>query len=72
MIVAQQIVLACDVCGATRDVKQVQVYYEGRKWELDICPKCYKSRFTDLETIGRKPTRRRRQSFQVVKPVEPS
>lgn len=72
MIVAQQIVIACDLCGSTKEVNQVTVQWDGHKWQLDICPKCYKSRFSDLEAVGRKPTRRRRQTFTVVKPVEPS
>lgn len=60
----------CDLCRTDKDVSPVRVRHDGADWELDVCPKCYKSRFHDLERLSHKPTRRPRRGFQVVTPLE--
>lgn len=60
----------CDICGKVGDgVRPVVVRRGDASWELDLDDKCYKSRFGDLEKVGRKPSRRTRHSYQIVEPL---
>lgn len=69
MAVAKVVHTVCDLCGGDKEVNPVTVKIEDRMWELDVCSKCYKSRFSDLERIGRKPARKRRKAYTVVEPL---
>jgi len=68
MAVAKVVQTVCDLCGSEKDAEPVQVT-RGAAWEIDMCAKCYKSRFGDLEKMGHKPARRRRRSFEIVEPL---
>ena len=58
----------CDLDGSRVDVTQVRVKH-GAEWEIDVCAKCYQSRFADLEKLGHRPIRRSRRVFTVTTPV---
>lgn len=41
----------CDACESPKDVDTMMVVYhygKQRPWEVDICQKCYDTRFKDL------------------------
>lgn len=70
MVVAKVVHVVCDLCESDKGVSQVTVKAGLEKaWELDICQKCYKSRFGDLERYSHPPARRKRRSFEVVEPL---
>ena len=41
----------CDACGGNKEVDTLMVVYHygtDRPWEVDVCQKCYDTRFADL------------------------
>jgi hypothetical protein len=50
-------VIRCDVCGTEDQVAAVTVVAEfkaARPWEVDMCQRCYESRFGDLVAKSRR------------------
>lgn len=60
--------LACDVCGTEAGVMATTVA-RGRKWQVDLCDRCYKKALAPLEKVSHPPTRGRKP-FKVVTPLD--
>ena len=49
--------LVCDLCASEEGVQTLTVvwnYKAGTPWELDLCERCYDSRFAELRDKGRR------------------
>jgi hypothetical protein len=41
----------CDTCGSEKDVEELVISYKfeaGKPWSVDLCGRCYTTRFSDL------------------------
>lgn len=59
--------LACDMCGTEAGVIATTVA-RGRKWQVDLCDRCYRKNLGPLEKVSHAPTRTRKP-FKVVDPL---